>query len=109
MGSDSQVGAAAGTALDGSGQASVDTSLLSVGTHRSIACYHGTAIQAASVASGSYVINKATTSTALTFSPASPQPFGTDVTFTATVKVGTAALTTGSVKFYDDGGRNGGV
>src|SRR5438876_12241068 len=54
-------------------------------------------------ASGSYKIDKATTTTTLTSSPASPQQFGTDVTFTGTVKVGTAAVTEGQVKFYDDG------
>ena len=45
------------------------------------------------------------TSTSLTASPASPQPFGTSVTFTATVAVttGGAAVTSGTVAFITAG------
>src|SRR2546429_1770400 len=78
---------------------------LSVATHRILACYQGTASYLASGTSGSYQIDKATTTTTVNSTPASPQQLGTDVTFTGTVKVGTAAVKEGQRKVYDAGPR----
>jgi LPXTG-site transpeptidase (sortase) family protein len=93
-----------GTAtLDGSGQATLTTSILSVTSHSITATYAGSTNYAGSTSSTlTQVVNKANTSTTLV-SNTNPSLVGQSVTFTATVAavapgVGTP---TGTVEFFD--------
>jgi hypothetical protein len=72
-------------ALNGSGIATLSTSVLAVGSHSVTAVYSGDANNSASTSpSLIQVVNKASTTTTLTTSP-NPSLFGQVVTFTATV------------------------
>jgi hypothetical protein len=94
----------AASPVDGTGKVSLVTSTLSIGTHTIRACYEGTATFGTSSGSMSFEISKIATSTTLTAVPASPQEFGTSVTFTAEVnKTSGGDVTSGSVTFYDSG------
>ena len=77
---------------------------LAAGTHTVTAVYGGDTNYNGSTSVGfSYVISQvATTTTFTSASPPSPQPFGTAVTFTATVTQSTTSpLPTGTVTFMD--------
>jgi hypothetical protein len=89
-------------ALDGSGNASVSTTALSIATHTILACYQGATGFDPSGTSLSYTITTIATTTDLSALPASPQEYGTNVTFTAHVEdSGSNDLTVGDVRFYD--------
>jgi hypothetical protein len=94
------VPAAAGVALDGSGQATFTTASLTAGTHAVQANYSGTAALAASTGSVSQQVEVAATSTAVA-SSVNPSLVGAPVTFTATVTSGGNPVTTGTVTFTE--------
>jgi hypothetical protein len=99
-------GSALGAAqtLDGSGDATLVVSNLSVGTHPITAVYGGdTDFQTTTSAALSQVISPAVTATTVTSSTAGSSVFGQGVTFTATVAVtGSGSGTpTGTVTFKD--------
>ncbi len=89
--------------LDASGQASVSTSVLAVGSHQVTAVYGGdTTFNPSSSTALDQVVAKAATSTELT-SSVNPSGAGASVTFTATVTATApgAGLPAGSVEFFD--------
>lgn len=75
---------------------------LSVGTHPITATYSGTTDLAESSAALDQVVNRATTSTALS-SSVDPSDVGESVTFTATVTSGGEPVTAGTLQFAVDG------
>lgn len=75
---------------------------LTAGTHPITAVYSGTTEIAGSSGSLDQVVTPATTSTALVSAP-NPSTYGQQVTLTATVTSGGAALTVGSVDFTEGG------
>ena len=89
--------------LNGSGQATLSTSTLTVGTHGITATYLGNSNYNESTSSAvNQVVQKADTSTSVT-SSANQSKFGQSVTFTATVTAtapGTG-IPAGSVEFFD--------
>ncbi len=89
--------------LNGSGVATLNVSSLSVNTHSLTASYAGDTYDVSSASSAtSQVVNKDSTSTALT-SSANPSVFGQSVTFTATVTANSPGVNTptGTVTFLD--------
>ena len=87
--------------LNGSGQATYNTSSFSAGLHPLKAVYKGTENFQASTSQRLYhTVTAAGSNTALTSSPPS-SVFGQTVTFTATVTAGVTPLTSGQVTFYD--------
>jgi hypothetical protein len=87
------------TIATGATTASTATSTLSLGTHSITATYSGDKnYTTATSAPISQVVGKGTTGLSLA-SSGSPSTYGSGVTFTATLAVGT----TGSVTFYDNG------
>ena len=87
--------------LNGSGQATYNTSSLSAGLHPLKAVYNGTANFQPSTSQRLYhTVTAAGSNTVLTSSPPS-SVFGQTVTFTATVTAGGTPLTSGQVTFYD--------
>jgi hypothetical protein len=99
---------AAGT-VDGSGRVTYTTSSLAIGNHEIRGCYSGNngpaVYTSASNGALNYSIGTVATTTAVTPVPASPQEFGTSVTFTASVTrvTGGAAVDAGSVEFREGG------
>ena len=88
---------------DGSGDVSLTTTALSVGSHTITASYDGDSCYASSAASGGLQVNAAATTTVLTNLPMSV-PLGTNsLTLTANVSVVSpgGGSPTGSVDFYD--------
>ena len=80
--------------------ATLTTSTLSIGSHTITAAYSGDANNAASTSNAvSEVVTKAVPTTALT-SSTNPSPFGTPVTFMATVTTAVSGMT-GTVTFKD--------
>jgi hypothetical protein len=95
--------ASAPVTLNSAGQATFNTSALSVGTHTIAASYGGATNFATSSASVlSQVVNKAPTTTGLT-SSLNPSTLGTSVTFTATVTANSPSTGTpaGTVAFLN--------
>ncbi len=87
------------TIATGATTASTATTTLSVGTHSIKAVYSGDSnFTTATSNILSYVVGKGTTGLSLA-SSGSPSTYGSSVTFTATLAVGTS----GSVTFYDNG------
>ncbi len=89
--------------LNGSGDASFDTTSLAVGTDSITATYGGdTNFNSSTSTSSDQVVNQADTSTTVT-SSVNPSVFGQSVTFTATVSAASpgSGTPTGSVTFYD--------
>jgi len=87
--------------LNGSGQATYNTSSLSAGLHPLKAVYNGTENFQPSTSQRLYhTVTAAGSNTVLTSSPPS-SVFGQTVTFTATVTAGGTPLTSGQVTFYD--------
>lgn len=84
------------------GTASLSTAALAAGTHPITATYSGTDDYAGSTGNRSQVVNKVSTTTALT-STANPAQVGAPVTFTATVTAGGVPVASGSVVFSLDG------
>lgn len=83
------------------GQVTYSTSALTVGSHTISAQYAGDANFNSSTSNSlAETITGAASSTALAVNHASPQPYGTSLTFTATV-TGSAGTATGNVSFYD--------
>ena len=94
---------AANVPVNASGQATFSTSALTEGSHTITATYNGTAAFQTSSGSVTQVVQRATTSTALT-SSVNPSTVGQPVTFTATVTSGGGnPVTTGTVDFTDGG------
>jgi hypothetical protein len=90
-------------AVDASGNASLTTSALAVGSHAIDASYDGTATLATSAATTlTQVVGKIATSTALV-SSANPSLVAGPVTFTATVTAAGSPVTAGTVTFTVDG------
>ncbi len=86
--------------LDGSGDASFTTSILTGGSHTITAVYGGDGNYNSSTLSAvDQTVNQAASTTALTSSE-NPATFGDDVTFTATVS-SSAGTPTGTVTFMD--------
>ena len=88
--------------LDAAGMATLSTSSLAAGTHAVEARYTGTARYAASSDDVSQVVSRKLSATALT-SSLNPSQVGDEVTFTATVTVGEALVSAGTVTFSIDG------
>ncbi|QEH37847.1 Copper resistance protein CopC [Aquisphaera giovannonii] len=87
-------------ALDGSGVATLTTSVLAAGSHTITASYGGAGNFAGSASAAlSQTVNAATTVTAVV-SSLSPSAYGSSVTFTATVSSG-AGIPGGTVTFAD--------
>ena len=83
------------------GHAKITTSKLAVGTHSITAVYTGSANFTGSTSAAlTFVVSKATTSTAVT-SSLNPAAHGSAVTFSASVKPSTSGTPTGSVTFKD--------
>jgi hypothetical protein len=101
LGASTQIGS--DQALDGSGNASVSTTALSIAAHTILACYQGTSSFDPSGNSLSYTITTIATTTGLSALPVSPSESGTNVAFTAHVTrtSDSSNVTTGNVKFYD--------
>lgn len=84
-------------------------STLSAGTHNFIATYSGFGSIYNGISAGSPIVvtvNPDTTTTAVSPSPGSSQPYGTPITFTATVANGvgaSSAVPAGYVTFFDNG------
>ena len=95
----------AGAALDGNGEKAFLTSGLTVGAHTIRACYLGTTEYSVSAGSAGFTVSQIGTGTVVTPNPASPQEYGTSITFTAKVtrSVGGADVTVGNVEFRDGG------
>jgi hypothetical protein len=92
-----------GTATLTNGSATLTTTALAVGSNSVTAKYVGNADFAPSTSSASTVtVGQASTSTAVTFSPATPS-IGTTVTLTAKITPAASGLAapTGTVNFYD--------
>ncbi|MGF7179359.1 Ig-like domain repeat protein [Tunturiibacter psychrotolerans] len=86
--------------LNASGAASFSTTSLIVGTHHITASYSGDANSIASTSTLTQVV--AASSTATTLITSNPDvPFGTPVTFTASVTSGGSVTPTGTVQFED--------
>jgi hypothetical protein len=88
--------------LNASGQAAFTTSTLSGGTHSITAQFNGSSTYASSAASLTQTVNALATTTTVA-SSGSPSGFGQSVTFTATVRAGTTAITQGTVTFREGG------
>jgi Bacterial Ig-like domain (group 3) len=89
--------------VSGHYQATFTTSTpLSVANHTIAAVYNAPSGFATSNDDLSYTVNGVGTSTTLTASPASPEPAGQSVTFTATVSDTDSSVPTGSVTFEDN-------
>ncbi len=89
--------------LNGSGQASINVSSFTVGSHSITATYGGATAYVGSTSSPlSQTVNKSSTSTAVV-SSVNPSVFGQSVTFTATVTVVAPGTGTpsGTVEFFD--------
>ncbi|MEV6315349.1 Ig-like domain-containing protein, partial [Streptomyces sp. NPDC051776] len=93
--------------LDGSGQASITTSALSVGTHNIVATYVATTDFNTSTGNDTHTVVAADTTTTVASSP-DPTDFGELVTITATVTANApgSGTPTGTVNFSIDGGPN---
>jgi large repetitive protein len=97
--------------LNGSGVATFDTALLTVGTHSLTAVYLGDTNDATSTTGSpaTFTVNKDTATVTVTFSPASPVALGTAVTLSGAVAADApggqpgAAAPTGTVTFFDNG------
>lgn len=87
-------------AVDGSGQATFNTSSLSVGSHTVSAAFTGTGGFGNSSGSGSNQVVKSTATSTSVISSLNPSVIGQSVTFTATV-TSTGGTPTGSVAFKD--------
>jgi len=98
-------GSLGSSSLNGSGQATLSTSTLSVGAHTAItATYSGDSNFNGSTSNlYTHTVNKAGTTTSVTSSP-NPASFGQTVTFTATVNTSAPIVPTGSITFTVDGG-----
>lgn len=95
-------------ALNGSGQAQVTTSTLSVGNHTISASYSGSAgfdPSSGNLTGNPQVVNKANTTTAINTNQPNPVGTGVAVTFTATVSPTApgAGTRTGTVTFFRNG------
>ncbi|MGA3210889.1 MAG: Ig-like domain repeat protein [Terriglobales bacterium] len=89
--------------LNGGGVATLNTTLLPVGTDNLTVSYGGSTKEAPSTSAAvSQVVNAVTTTTALATSP-NPSNAGQSVTLTATVTSATGARPTGLVYFYNGG------
>ncbi len=84
------------------GTAEFSTSDLSVGSHTIKAAYDGTPVYAASQDQVTQVVGQQVSATTVSAAP-NPSSFGTSVTFTATVTVGAAPVTAGTVQFSEGG------
>ena len=84
------------------GTASFTTSSLAAGSHSVVASYPDSATVAGSSATATETVNKIASTTTLSVSPPAPNVNQT-VTFTATVKIGPANATSGTVTFTVDG------
>ena len=91
---------AANVSLNVLGLASFSTSSLAVGSHTITAFYSGAPSWGASSGSTAQVVSKATTTTSLVSSDKNSS-LNQNVTFTATVEHGGAAVTTGTVTFRE--------
>ncbi|UCH51375.1 MAG: Ig-like domain repeat protein, partial [Chloroflexota bacterium] len=90
-------------ALDGSGQASLSTSSLSVGSHNITAQYLGSSnYNSSTSAAESHTVNKADTTTTITSDDPDPSVFGQSVAFTASA-TSASGTPTGSVEFFNNG------
>lgn len=89
-----------GTVAVSGGQAQLSVSTLSAGTHTITAAYNGGTSFAASSGTVQQIIEKVTTTTAVT-SSANPAAVGTGVSFTAVVSSAAAEVPTGNVTFKD--------
>lgn len=94
-------------ALSGAGVAQFTYNLLGAGTHVITATYNGATLYSTSTGTltPNQVVNKASTTTALTSSPANPTVYGQQINFTATISItapGGGALS-GTVDFLDNG------
>lgn len=89
-------------APDASGQVTYTSNALPAGTHVITAEFSGTTTLATSDDDLDQVVAKIVTETEIS-SSLNPSRVGDEVTFTATVTVAGAPLTTGSVQFADDG------
>lgn len=94
--------------VNGSGQAVLTTSALTLGAHSITAGYGGAPGFLTSSDSLTQVVNSAATATMLT-SSVNPSNFGESVTFTATVTSGGSPVTAGAVTFRIDGSSVGTV
>ena len=94
--------AGAAVPLPASGQVTLTNGALTAGTHLITAEFSGTTTLATSADNLNQVVDKIVTATALE-SSLNPSRVGDEVTFTATVTVAGAPLTTGSVQFSDGG------
>jgi len=97
-------------ALNASGQAQTTTAGLSIGNHTISAVYSGDVPNGFDPSSGNLignpqVVNKANTTTGITFFPSNPSGTGQTITFTATVNASAPSLgtPTGSVTFSRNG------
>ena len=96
----------AATAVNGTtGEVTVATSSLSIGSHTILACYGGDATYAESGDTESFEITKILTTTTVTPSVTSPREYGTSIVFTAEVNRtnGGTDVGSGSVTFYEGG------
>ena len=87
--------------IDAQGQATLDTTTLTVGDHQITATYSGTDDLMASDGTLTQTVNDADTATALSPTP-NPSTFGQPVGLTATVTSGAGPVTGGTVTFTDD-------
>jgi hypothetical protein len=89
------------SSVNGSGDATFSTSILTIGTHNITAVYGGSANFNGSTSPVlSQVVQEGNTSTALA-SSSNPSLMSQSVTLTATVNSGTGVMPTGTVKFMD--------
>ena len=89
--------------VDAAGVATVTTSTLGVGSHTITAAYGGTATVAESSNTLTQVVNKVSSTTAVT-SDGTPSVVGDPVTFTATVTSGGQPVDSGTIQFSDASG-----
>lgn len=91
-----------GTAiLDGSGNASIPISTLSVGSHTITASYEGDSFYGTGVSIAlSQSVNQASSTTTIA-SNTNPSEYGNTIVFTASVTTGLSTQPTGTVTFYD--------